>query len=745
MNSMLAKLSSCFIQVQYLNSGFKLFDMKNSILLVFTLISSFVFSQDITVERIWKNYEFSPKRIGGFKSMNDGEHYTNVKDGNSIYKFSLNDVNDKGAVVLDGAKLVMDGKKLTFDDYEFNSDETKILLLTNVESIYRRSFQAVYYLYDLKTQKLSPLDSEHSPQTLAEYSPDGLKVSFIHGNDLFVKTIASGKVEKLTQDGKRNKVINGTTDWVYEEEFSITKAYGWSPDSKYIAYLRFDEKNVPEYSMDSYGGLYPEAYTFKYPKAGEVNSVVTAHCVSLDSKKVQQISLGEYEYIPRLNWSSASNQLIIQTMNRHQSELNYWLVDLVKGKVTSKIFFTEKSKTYIDIDDNLLILKDGKSILRTSEESGYRHIYQLNFNGIVKQITSGPWDVIDFLGFDETSQQIYFSSAEKGAIHKSIYSVETSGANKRDLTPEIGYNEAEFLNGMHYFIHTYSNANHAPVYKLCKSDGSVVRELESNLAFMDKLKKERLSTKQFIEVNANGVKLNASVILPVGFDPTKKYPMYVNVYGGPGHNEVLDAWDGNDYFFHQLLAQKGYIVFQVDPRGTMYQGAEFKKSTYLQLGKLEIEDVMNAVKEYSKNTFVDASRVGIMGWSYGGFMASLGITKGADVFKMAIAVAPVTNWRYYDNIYTERFMRTPQENADGYDRNSPINYVDNIKGKFLLIHGSSDDNVHFQNTMDMTTALVKANKQFELFVYPNKNHGIYGGNTRNHLFQLMLTFIETNL
>ena len=719
--------------------------MKNSLLLVFTLFYSLIFSQDLTVERIWKNYEFNPKRVGGFKSMNDGEHYTNVKDGNSIYKFSLNDVNDKGTVVLDGAKLLVDGKKLAFDDYEFNSDETKVLLLTNVESIYRRSYEAVYYLYDLTSQKLTPLDPEHSPQTLAEYSPDGTKVSFIHGNDLFVKTLATGKVEKLTEDGKRNKIINGTTDWVYEEEFSITKAYGWSPDSKYIAYLRFDEKKVPEYSMDSYGGLYPEAYTFKYPKAGEVNSVVTAHCVSLDSKKAQQISLGTYEYIPRLNWSTASNQLIIQTMNRHQSELNYWLVDVVKGKVTSKIFFTEKSKTYIDIDDNLLILKDGKSILRTSEESGYRHVYQLNFDGTVKQVTSGPWDVIDFLGFDESSKQIYFSSAEKGAIHKSIYSVETSGANKRDLTPKIGYNEAEFLNGMHYFIHTYSNANQAPVYRLCKSDGSVVRELESNQAFMDKMKKERLSIKQFIEVNANGVKLNASVILPVGFDPSKKYPMYVNVYGGPGHNEVLDAWDGNDYFFHQLLAQKGYIVFQVDPRGTMYQGAEFKKSTYLQLGKLEIEDVMNAVKEYAKNSFVDASRVGIMGWSYGGFMASLGITKGADVFKMAIAVAPVTNWRYYDNIYTERFMRTPQENADGYDRNSPINYVDNVKGKYLLIHGSSDDNVHFQNTMDMTSAMVKANKQFELFVYPNKNHGIYGGNTRNHLFQLMLTFIEANL
>jgi len=724
--------------------GFKLFLMKQCLFFVFTLVSSLIFTQDLTVERIWKNFEFNPKRIGGYQAMNDGEHYMKVKDG-SFYQYAMNDLNDKGLLFLDESKLVLDGKKITFDDFQFNADESKLLLLTNVESIYRRSYQAVYYLYDLKTQKLSPLDAEHAPQTLAEYSPDGTKVSFIHGNDLFVKTIASGKVEKLTLDGKRNKIINGTTDWVYEEEFSITKAYGWSPDSKYIAYLRFDEKKVPEYSMDTYGGLYPEAYTFKYPKAGEVNSVVTAHCISVDNKKAQPISLGTYEYIPRLNWSSTSNQLIIQTMNRHQSELNYWLVDVVKGKVTSKIFFTEKSTTYIDIDDNLLILKDGKSILRTSEESGYRHIYQLNFDGSVKQITTGPWDVIDFLGFDESSKQIYFSSAEKGAIHKSIYSVETSGANKRDLTPKVGYNEAEFLNGMHYFIHTYSNANQAPVYQLCKSDGSVVRLLESNQAFMDKLKKERLSTKQFIEVNANGVKLNASVILPLGFDPSKKYPMYVNVYGGPGHNEVLDAWDGNDYFFHQLLAQKGYIIFQVDPRGTMYQGVEFKKSTYLQLGKLEIEDVMNAVKEYAKNSFVDASRVGIMGWSYGGFMASLGITKGADVFKMAIAVAPVTNWRYYDNIYTERFMRTPQENADGYDRNSPINFVDNMKGKYLLIHGSADDNVHFQNTMDMTTALVKANKQFELFVYPDKNHGIYGGNTRNHLFQLMLTFIESNL
>lgn len=718
--------------------------MKKLLFCAFSFLSSILFAQDLTVDRIWKNYEFNPKRVGSYQAMNDGEHYITVEYG-SLYRHSMNDFTGKGELFIDGSKFVSEGKKIEFDDFQFNADESKLLLLTNITSVYRRSYQAIYYLYDLNTQKLTPLDAAHSPQTLAEYSPDGTKVSFIHGNDIYVKTIATGKVEKLTQDGKRNKIINGTTDWVYEEEFSITKAYGWSPDSKYIAYLRFDEKEVREFSMDFYGDLYPEQYTFKYPKAGELNSVVTAHVIALDKKKIQTIELGTYEYIPRLNWSVASNQLIIQTMNRHQSELNYWLVDVAKGKVTSKIFFTEKSRTYVDIDDNLLILKDGKSILRTSEESGYRHIYQLNFDGTTKQITTGPWDVIDFLGFDESTQQIYFSSAERGPIQKSIYSVLLNGQNKSELTPTLGYNEAEFLNGMKYFIHTYSNANQAPVYSLCKSDGSVLRVLENNQGLMDKMKKERLSTKQFITVDANGIKLNASVILPVGFDPSRKYPMYVNVYGGPGHNEVLNNWDGNDYFFHQLLAQKGYIVFQVDPRGTMYQGAEFKKSTYLQLGKLEIEDVMNAVKDYSKNSFVDASRVGIMGWSYGGFMASLGITKGADVFKMAIAVAPVTNWRFYDNIYTERFMRTPQENADGYDRNSPINFVDNMRGKYLLIHGSADDNVHFQNTMEMTTALVKANKQFELFVYPDKNHGIYGGNTRNHLFQMMLKFIEANL
>jgi dipeptidyl-peptidase-4 len=716
-----------------------------AIFILYLFVHFIGISQEITVEKIWKNYEFYPKSVEGFKSMNDGEHYTRPTSDLSIYKYKILDPTDKGELLMDGRLMTYNGTQITYDDYEFNSDETKILLLTNMESIYRRSFQAYYFLFDLKTKKLQPLDEINQPQTLAEYSPDGKLVSYIHGNDLFVKNLETGKVSKLTKDGKRNKIINGTTDWVYEEEFSITKAYGWSPDSKMIAFLRFDERDVKEFSMEMYGELYPDSYKYKYPKAGEDNSKVSAHVVNLKTGKISNLDLGSYEYIPRLNWSSTSNQLILQTMNRHQSELNYHLYDFSSSKPIYKLIYQEKSKTYIDVDDNLLILKDGKTILRTSEMDGFKHIYKLGFDGSNVQITKGNWDVIDFLGIDENTATIYYSSAENSAIQKSTYSIRLDGTNKTELTSERGYNEADFLTGMKYFIRNYSNGNQPTVYSLCKNDGTKIRDLETNEELKTKLKNYQLSKKEFLTIDANGVKLNAWIIKPTNFDPTKKYPVYMTVYGGPGHNEVLDSWDGTDYMYHQLLAQKGYIVFSVDPRGTMYRGEAFKKSTYLQLGKLEIEDVINTAKELQKLSYVDPSRIGIMGWSYGGFMSSLAITKGADVFKMAIAVAPVTNWRYYDNIYTERFMRTPKENEDGYDRNSPINYVDKIKGKYLLIHGSADDNVHYQNTMEMISAMVKANKQFDLFIYPNKNHGIYGGNTRNHLFQMMLDYTLKNL
>lgn len=704
--------------------------------------------QEITIEKIWKTYEFVGARIEGFRSMKDGEHYTKLNNDGSkqfISKHAINNSAEKTTILLSSDELKIDNKALVIDDYSFNEDETKILLTTQTESIYRRSFYAVYYLFDLQTKTLQALDDTHQPQMLAEYSPNGQMVSYIYKNDLFVKNLINGKITQLTADGKRNKVINGSTDWVYEEEFSITKGYDWSPDSKYIAFLRFNEKEVKEITLSYYEGLYPNLYTYKYPKAGEANSQVTAHILSIPGGKQIQLSLGEYEYIPRLQWSGTSNRLVLQTMNRHQNELKYHLVDMTSKKPIHKVFFEEKSKTYIDIDNNLLILKDGKTILRTSESDGYNHIYSVNFDGLSKQITKGNWDVIELFGTDHSDQTIYYAAAEKSAISKGIYKIGLDGSNKMAISSEDRYNHADFTDGMRYFVKTSSDANNPPIFELCDNNGKVLSILEDNAKLKGKLNNYSLAKKEFTTFQSNGVALNASIIKPVNFDPSKKYPVFMTVYGGPGHNEILDAWDGNDYFFHQLLAQKGYIVVSVDPRGTMYRGAEFKKCTYLQLGKLETEDIINTAKELQKLPYVDGTRIGIQGWSYGGFMSSLAMTKGSETFKMGIAVAPVTNWRYYDNIYTERFMRTPQENAKGYDDNSPINFVKNLKGKYLLIHGSADDNVHYQNTMEMINALVKENKQFDLFIYPNKDHGIYGGNTRNHLFTLMLNYILENL
>lgn len=719
--------------------------MKHLILFICISSVSLVFGQDqkLTVEKIWKYYEFYPASVAGFRSMNDGNYFsktTKTDKGISVTKHKFADYEGAGETII-AAELLAD---IGMDDYSFNADETKALISTKTQAIYRRSYSAVYYLIDLNTKEVQPLDSERQPQTLAEYSPDGKKVSYIYQNNLFVKDIATGKVTQLTKDGETNKVINGTTDWVYEEEFAITKAYGWSPDSKWIAFLRFDESQVREYSMKYFNDLYPEMYTFKYPKAGEDNSKVTAHVISADGSSLMNINLGVYEYIPRLQWSATENKLVLQTLNRHQNELKYHLMTLSNNTMETKSFYTETSKTYVEIDDNLLILDDGNTILRTSELNGYNHIYALTFDGKSRAVTSGNWDVIECYGIDDKNM-VYFSSAESGAIHKTIHKIKLDGSKKECISAEHGTSDADFSNGMKYFIKTYSTANTPPVYTLCNSKGKEITVMEDNKALVEKLTAYNLSKKEFVTFKGHETELNGWMIKPADFDPNKKYPVYIHIYGGPGANTVSDSWGGFDIMYEQLLAQNGYIVVSVDPRGTMYRGAAFKKSTYLELGKLETEDFIAVAKELQTMAYVDPSRIGIMGWSYGGFMTSLAMTKGADYFKMGIAVAPVTSWRYYDNIYTERFMRTPAENASGYDENSPINHVDKLKGKYLLIHGSGDDNVHYQNTMEMVNALVAADKDFDLFIYPNKNHGIYGGNTRNHLFRMMYEYTMENL
>lgn len=722
--------------------------IKHFTAILITVIISTVSAQEITVEKIWKDYAFFGKSVDGFRSMNNGDFFSKISEINgkeAITKHAFSNYEGNGEVLIKAADVKHNGNIIKFDDYYFNNDETKVLLTTQTTPIYRHSFSAIYYLYDLKTKKTEPLDETHQPQTLAEYSPDGTKVSYIFENNIYIKDITSGKITQVTSDGKRNEIINGTTDWVYEEEFAITKGYAWSPDGNHIGYLKFNEIDVKEFSMTYYKDLYPELYTFKYPKAGEDNSKVTVNMYSIASGKSEKVDLGQYEYIPRLKWSPIENKLIVQTLNRHQNELKYHVIKVSNDNIAASTIYTETSETYIDIDDNLLILNDGKTILRTSEKNGYNHIYKLCFDGQMTQITNGNWDVIEFTGIDDKNTTIYYTSAENGAINKSIYKIAITGKNKTLISEANGTNDADFSNGMKYFIKSYSDANTPTIYTLCNNTGKELTVLENNSALKSTCEAYQFSKKEFVTFKGHSEQLNGWMIKPKDFDPSKKYPVYINIYGGPGSNMVENSWGGVNLAYHQLLAQNGYIVVSVDPRGTMYRGEKFKKSTYLQLGKLETEDFIAVGKELQSYDFVDPTRIGIMGWSYGGFMTSLAMTKGADVFKMGIAVAPVTNWRYYDNIYTERFMRTPSENENGYDDNSPINHVGKLKGKYLLIHGSGDDNVHYQNTMEMVNALVAADKQFDLFVYPNKNHGIYGGNTRNHLFKMMLDYTLKNL
>jgi len=721
--------------------------MNKSACLLFIFGAFYSYSQEITVEKIWKTYEYRTQGVEGFNTLKDGDRYTQINDRGDLILSYISKPDEKPSVLISAASLKYKENTVAMEDYAFNDSERKVLIMTDIEPIYRRSYTAVYYLYDLDLKKLEPLSEEFSPQTLAEYSPDGTQVSFIHENNLYIKNLTTGKITRVTEDGKRNKVINGTTDWVYEEEFSITKAYAWSPDSKYLAFLRFNEKKVPEYGLDFYGDLYPERYEYKYPKAGEDNSKVTAHWVDvLKPNKINDFSLGRYEYIPRIQWASRQNQLILQTMNRHQDSLQYLLVDFTQGNgPKTKVLHIDHSASYVDVNEALHFTIDGKGFYFTSETSGFNQLYQCSFEGKIQPLTEGTEDIVEVYGPSLDGSSFYYTRSSQGGISKVLCRLLLSDRSVQLLSPEKGWTDASFTQGMRYYVGTYSNANTPPLHGLYDGKGKLIKVLEDNSALKSKLEKLSLSQKTFQRIKINGVELNASVILPHHFNTTAKYPVYMNVYGGPGHNEVTNAWDGNDYMFHQLLASKGYVVVSVDPRGTQYRGAQFKKATYLQLGKLEVEDFMESAKYFQSLPYVDAKRVGIMGWSYGGFMSSLAMTKGADVFKMGIAVAPVTNWRYYDNIYTERFMRTPQENAKGYDDNSPINHVDKLKGKFLLIHGMADDNVHFQNSADMVTALVQANKQFDFFAYPNKNHGIYGGNTRNHLFSMLYDYILKNL
>ena len=708
-------------------------------------LAQHVFAQEkmIQLEDIWASRTFSPEWVWGINSMNNGIHYSSLNYGDKnvyITEYSY-ETGDSISTIVDSKDL--DG--ISFSDYSFSEDEKKVLLPTETESIYRYSSRSNYYVYDRKTKTAQELSE--GKQRLAQFSPDASKVAFVKENNIFIKDITNNTELQVTFDGEINKIINGATDWVYEEEFAFDNGMQWNTSGNKIAYYRFNEEKVPEFSMDLFTDLYPSQSQFKYPKAGETNSTVELFIYDLNSKKTTKanINVEEEFYIPRIKWTLDENILSVQRMNRHQNQLDFILVDAKDG--SSQTIFTENDAAYIDVTDNLTFLNDGKYFIWTSEKSGYNHIYLYNLKGKqVRQITKGNYDVTDFYGIDESNNTVYFASSERSPMHRDVYAVQLNGKNKKTLTNKIGTNSATFSTNYKYFINQYSNANSPYYFSLFDAKGNEVRMLKDNSNLNNSLAEYALSQKEFFNFKTTeGIDLNGWMMKPHNFDETKQYPVFMYLYGGPGSQQVTDSWGGSNFLWYQMLTQQGYIVACVDNRGTGARGSEFKKCTYQQLGKLETEDQIEANRYLTNLPYVDGSRIGIFGWSYGGYMSSLCLLKGADEFKMAIAVAPVTNWRYYDTIYTERYMRTPQENASGYDDNSPINHVEKLKGKYLLVHGSADDNVHYQNTMEMTNALVNANKQFDLFIYPNKNHGIYGGYTRLHLFTKMTNFIKENL
>ncbi|MFT7627970.1 MAG: dipeptidyl-peptidase-4 [Ulvibacter sp.] len=716
------------------------------LVLFLTVITSLSAQQkDITLEEIWSG-TFRTNGLDVLRSLKNGKEYSVLNYDRNTKTSTVDVFNYKSG---DKVRTLVTSNDLAgitrISSYEFSKDESKLLLATNLDQIYRRSELGTYYVYEIKSKTLT-LVSENKIQE-PTFNNDGSKIAFGFDNNLFVKNLQTDNTKQITDDGKKNSIINGITDWVYEEEFAFVRAFDWNKDGTKIAYIRFDETKVPEFSMDVYGKeLYQTQQVFKYPKAGEANADVSLHIYDLDSEEIANVDVSGYNsyYIPRIKWTNNSDILSAQLTNRHQNVVDLVFVDTKKN--TTTLILKETDKAYVDITDNLTFLNDN-SFIWTSEKSGWNHIYHYDKSGkLINQVTNGEWEVTNYYGFDQNTGRIFYQSAENGSINRDLYSVLASGKNKFRLSNQTGNNSGSFSADFSVYINTFSNSTTPYTYTLHESlKGNQLREIANNGGLRNSLASYKVSPKEFSTINVNGNDLNMYMIKPLDFDPNKEYPLFMYQYSGPGSQQVANRWGGANDYWHQMLAQEGFIIACIDGRGTGLKGRDFKKVTQKELGKFEVEDQIAAAQKLGDLSYIDNNRIGIWGWSYGGFMSSNCLFQGADTFAMAIAVAPVSSWRFYDTIYTERYMETPQENASGYDENSPISHVDKLEGDFLLVHGSADDNVHAQNTMRLVEALVQADKDFDWALYPDKNHGIYGGNTRLHLYKKMTRFIKETI
>ncbi len=712
----------------------------------------------ITLDDLFVKGTFDQQSVEGLRSMNDGIHYTTMEDHTKIVKYSYQS-GEEVEVLFDVTKLE-DATISSFSDYQFSDDESKIMLTTDIRSVYRHSFTAEYYIWNRVTREFSKL-SDKGAQQVATFSPDGTRVAYVRQNNIFVKSLKFGSTHQVTTDGKFNEIINGIPDWVYEEEFGYNKAFWWSPDSKFIGFVRFDEREVPEFTMPMYAGaaptydankLYTGKYTFRYPKAGETNSTVSVHSYEIKSKTTIMVDIGQDTniYIPRLKWTPDANELVVMRLNRHQNRLDVLYVNPYTGD--SRPILTEKNDRYVDesFPDAFTYLEDGSFVIK-SERDGWSHLYLYDHLGFeVAQLTKGEFDVSDFYGYDLVNKVYYYQASAESPLRREVYQLGFD-KKKNPVTTKLstleGTNSAVFSKNFKYFINDYSSAK-VPTYVTLHSNGKTVEQirfLQDNTVLKNTIRSMKIPQKEFFSFETSeGIALNGWMLKPNGFDASKKYPVLMTQYSGPNSQEVSDSW-GDGIGWNEYLAQEGFLVVCVDPRGTAARGEDFRKVTYQQLGKYESDDQVEAAKYLQTLPFVDAGNIAIFGWSYGGFMTLLSMEKGGDLFKAGISVAPVTSWRFYDSVYTERYMRTPQENPEGYDENSPLSHAGDIKGRLLIVHGSADDNVHAQNTYEMTEKLVQAGVQFDMAIYTNRNHKIKGGNTSMHLYTKMTDFLKAHL
>ncbi len=730
---------------------------KLSILMMLCLCVCFGYAQQVTLKEVATS-AYRTEGIYGIKPMLDGEHYTQIsRDGKKIVKYSFKTGKEVGTVF--DVETARDCTLKSFDDYIMSPDETRILIQTETKPIYRHSFTAVYYIFNVRNNTIEPL-SDGGPQQVPLFSPDGNQIAFVRENNIYLVKLLFGNSEsQVTKDGKYNEVLNGIPDWVYEEEFAFNRAFDFNADGTMLAYIRFDESKVPMYSFPWYKGLkpsleeyrvYPGAYEYKYPMPGIDNSKVTVHTFDIKTKVTREMDLplDPDGYIPRIQFTDDANVLAIMTLNRHQNRFDLYFAN--PRSTLCKLAVRDNAEQYIKEDAYGSMAFYPENFVMMSERDGYNHLYLYTAGGhLIKQITKGEFEVKNFLGWDTKSNTYYYTSNEGSPLRTAIYKIDSKG-RKTKLSSKEGSNRAIFSKNMKYYINTFSNINTPPVITINDNNGKTLTTLVDNQKLVQKVAGIQMPIKEFFTFKtSDGVELNGWMMKPANFDPSKKYPVIMHQYSGPGSQQVLDQWgigarrDGG--IFEAYMADRGFISVCVDGRGTGGRGAAFEKCTYMNLGVKEARDQVETALYLGTLPYVDAKNIGIWGWSFGGYTTLMSMSEGTPVFKAGVAIAAPTDWRFYDTVYTERFMRTPNENMEGYEAASAMNRVDKLHGELLLIHGTADDNVHLRNASEYSEALVQADKQFDMHIYTNRNHGIRGGNTTKHLLTRVTNFFIEHL